>query len=109
MARKKISPKSVNDFEREVIYRITRGNHEFKVGDHIWFGDERTGLNCIEAHGWLEYDELDESIMDFDAEIDPEWELEVSQPNWTDLKSYKVRKKEPQKTKKASLKRQKTN
>ena len=85
-------PKSINDFEKETIYRVTRGNDTLKVGDSIYF-DCRGALLCLDAHGWLETDELDDEVMDFDAEIDPEWELITEEHSWTALKSYHPRKK----------------
>ena len=61
-----------NELETNKIYIVTRGNYELRVGDHIWI-DDTGSLNCVEACGWLEKDELDSKIKDFIAIIDPDW------------------------------------
>lgn len=52
--------------KKNIVYEVTKGNSEFRKGDHIWLS-ENGHLNSIEGKGWLEKDELDEKVMCFEA------------------------------------------
>ena len=57
----------ISDFIPGKVYVITRGNFEFKAGDHIWF-DEDGSLRCSEAmNGWIDKEDITDELMDFDA------------------------------------------
>lgn len=60
--------------ERNKVYIILEGNTTLQKDDHVWLSDEGH-LCCVEGKGWLEQDELDDTILSLKIKAAKDYEI----------------------------------